>query len=113
MLNERACEDGKQWIGDDGWCGHRARDSSKTCFRNQKKASGTLRAIETKRALTAPLDLSHAQNKTENPLLERDAMSSEKVSFQVSLVSGRAGGELSEDTGEGGRLLIKPLTQTF
>ena len=31
----------------------------------------------------------------------------EKVRFQVSLVSGRAGGELSEDTREGGRLLIK------
>lgn len=31
----------------------------------------------------------------------------EKVRFQVSLVSGRAGGELSEDTRERRRLLIK------
>ena len=64
----RGCEAGKQWAGDDGWCGHRAKDSSKTYFRNQKKASGTLRAIETKRTLTPPLYLNHEKNKEENPL---------------------------------------------
>jgi len=37
-------------------------------FETGKKASGTLRAIETKRSLTPPLYLNHEKNKEENPL---------------------------------------------
>lgn len=58
-------------------------------FETRRRQVVTLRAVETKRALTLPLGLNHEETNKRILQLERDAVSLEKVRFQLRLVSER------------------------